>query len=182
MAQIGRRRFLQGITALTASGMAPQPAAAALSPPAKLTDIDHIIVLMKENRSFDHYFGNLRGVRGFDDPAAQQPGGGSMFRQADARSPDGFVLPFRLDTRRTNAQRIHNLSQAWRPQHASWNGGAMDSWVPAHRASDGARGPLTMGYLTREDLLSITPLPTRLRFATTTFPRFSGRPIPIATI
>src|SRR5271170_5969401 len=153
MTDIDRRRLIQ--TAATASALIAAPGLAATTgggAPAKLTDIDHIIVLMKENRSFDHYFGSLRGVRGFDDPAAQQPGGGSMFRQADARSPDGFVLPFRLDTQRTNAQRIHNLSQAWRPQHASWNGGAMDSWVPAHRASDGARGPLTMGYLTREDL------------------------------
>jgi len=35
--------------------------------PAKLTDIDHIVILMQENRSFDHYFGTLSGVRGFGD-------------------------------------------------------------------------------------------------------------------
>jgi phospholipase C len=152
MIDIDRRRFLGGAAALAASGAAPQLAAAAFGTRAKLTDIDHIIILMKENRSFDHYFGSLRGVRGFDDPTAQRPGGGSVFRQADAGNPDGCVLPFRLDTQRTSAQRLHDLSHAWGPQHAAWNGGAIDSWVPAHRAADGASGPLTMGYLTREDL------------------------------
>jgi phospholipase C len=152
MIEIGRRRLLQGAAALAASAMAPGMAVAALGPPAKLSDIDHIIILMKENRSFDHYFGSLSGVRGFDDPSAQRPGGSSIFRQADANNPDGYVLPFRLDTLRTSAQRIHDLSHAWGPQHAAWNGGAMDNWIPAHRAADGARGPLTMGYLTREDL------------------------------
>jgi phospholipase C len=153
MMEIGRRRFLQGVAALAATGSTPPWAGAATgAAPAKLSDIDHVIILMKENRSFDHYFGSLHGVRGFDDPTAQLRGGGSVFRQADADNPDGYVLPFRLDTHRANAQRLHDLSHAWGPQHAAWNGGAMDSWIPAHRAADGPRGPLTMGYLTREDL------------------------------
>src|SRR6185295_4165446 len=66
-----RRRLLQGSAAgvgLAALGL-PGAALAQLSPPAKLRDIDHIIVLMKENRSFDHYFGTLSGVRGFADVA-----------------------------------------------------------------------------------------------------------------
>jgi phospholipase C len=148
MTEIGRRHFLQGAAAVVAAPAVAVSAAA----PARLADIDHIIILMKENRSFDHYFGSLRGVRGFDDPNAQRQGGGSVFRQADPGHPPGYVLPFRLDTRRTNAQRLHDLSHEWGPQHAAWNGGAMDSWLPAHRAADGASAPLTMGYLTREDL------------------------------
>jgi phospholipase C len=151
MAEIERRRFLQGVAAFAAAGLAPDIGAAATASAAKLTDIDHIIVLMKENRSFDHYFGSLSGVRGFDDPTAQNPGG-SLFRQADPGHPDGYALPFRLDTFRTNAQRLHDLSHEWGPQHAAWNGGAMDNWLPAHRAADGTAGPLTMGYLTRKDL------------------------------
>ena len=145
---IGRRRFLQTAAALAVSGIAPASAAA----PAKLSDIDHIIILMKENRSFDHYFGSLRGVRGFDDPRAARPGGGSDFRQPDPGNPDGYALPFRLDTQRTSAQRLPDLSHSWEAQHAAWNGGAMGNWLPAHRAADGASGPLTMGYLTRDDL------------------------------
>jgi phospholipase C len=146
MQRIERRQFLQGVAALAGSALAAAIAAAD-APAAKLSDIDHIIILMKENRSFDHYFGMLRGVRGFDDPAGER-----IFRQADAQNPSGYELPFRLDTRRTNAQRLHVLNHDWGPQHASWNGGKMDNWLPAHRAADGQYGPLTMGYLTREDL------------------------------
>ena len=46
----------------------------------------------------------------------------------------------------------YDLDHGWGPQHAAWNGGAMDNWIPAHRQADGAAGPLTMGYLTRADL------------------------------
>src|SRR5260221_10348349 len=42
---------------------------------AKVTDIDHVVIFIQENRSFDHYFGSYRGVRGFSDmsTAFQQP-------------------------------------------------------------------------------------------------------------
>jgi phospholipase C len=152
MIDIGRRRFLQ--TGAAASAMtAVAPAAGAQTPaPGKLSDIDHFIILMKENRSFDHYFGSLSGVRGFDDPAARKADGSSVFRQADSLTPGGYVLPFRLDTLKTNAQRLHDLNHGWGPQHAAWNGGAMDNWIAAHRQSDGAAGPLTMGYYTRDDI------------------------------
>ncbi len=147
MQTIARRRFIQAAVA-TSALTAIAPGAAAETPNGRLTDIDHFLVLMKENRSFDHYFGTLSGVRGFEDPAA----GRSVFAQADPDNPDGHVLPFHMNTLTTNAQRIHDLSHEWGPQHEAWNGGAMDRWITAHRASDGARGPLTMGYLTREDL------------------------------
>jgi phospholipase C len=154
MTEIRRRQFLQAAAAASAfSAVGPGVAMAAPdAKPAKLGDIDHIIILMKENRSFDHYFGTLSGVRGFDDPKAVRADGSSVFRQADAQNPDGHELPFRLNTLRTNAQRLHDLSHAWGPQHEAWNKGAMDKWIAAHRAADGKSGPLTMGYLTRADL------------------------------
>ncbi|HLY05286.1 MAG TPA: alkaline phosphatase family protein [Rhizomicrobium sp.] len=154
MRDIARRGFLQGAAA-TSSLMFASPFAYASNDAArasKLTDIDHIIVLMKENRSFDHYFGTLSGVRGFEDRGATKGDGVSLFRQADPRARDGYVLPFHLDTQKTNAQRLHELSHAWGAQHSSWNAGAMDNWIPAHRTSDGKRGPFTMGYLSRADL------------------------------
>jgi phospholipase C len=40
---------------------------------SSLNDIDHFVILMKENRSFDHYFGTLSGVRGFGGHTAQTP-------------------------------------------------------------------------------------------------------------
>jgi phospholipase C len=154
MTNFDRRRFLAGAAALAATAeLAPTAAEAALRRrPAKLTDIDHIIVLMKENRSFDHYFGTLRGVRGFNDPTARRADESTVFAQPDPGSPDGVVLPFRLDTRHTNAQRLHVLSHEWGALHASWHNGAMDNWIPAHRVTNGAFAPLTMGYMTRQDL------------------------------
>ena len=47
-----------------------------------LRDVEHIVVLMQENRSFDHYFGTMRGVRGFGDPhPAMLRNGRSVWRQ-----------------------------------------------------------------------------------------------------
>jgi phospholipase C len=156
MNDIRRRNFIQGAAAASALGAAGLPVNGAMAQsvtPSKLGDVDHIIILMKENRSFDHYFGTLSGVRGFDDPTAGKTDGRSIFRQADALNPDGHVLPFHLDTLKTNAQRLHDLSHAWGPQHQAWNGGAMDNWIAAHRQADGnADGPLTMGYHTRADI------------------------------
>jgi phospholipase C len=156
MTKIRRRSFLQGAaaaSALTAAGSTLDAARAQDMAPSKLSDIDHIIILMKENRSFDHYFGTLSGVRGYDDPTANKADGSSTFRQKDSLNPDGHVLPFRLDTLKTNAQRLHDLSHAWGPQHQAWNDGAMDNWIAAHRQADGDdAGPLTMGYHTRADI------------------------------
>lgn len=127
--------------------------AVAEAAPAKLSDIDHLVFLMQENRSFDHYFGTLSGVRGFGDAhAATLPNGHPVFYQPDALSPDGYVLPFHLDTKSTSAQRLHDLSHEWNVLHASWDDGHVDGWVRAHRSSNGRSGPLTMGYHTRADL------------------------------
>lgn len=155
MFEIPRRNLLQGAaaaSALAALEVPFGPGLAQAAKPSRLADIDHFIFLMKENRAFDHYFGTLSGVRGFDDPAAVRPDGSSVFRQADPVGSEGYVLPLHLDTLKTNAQRLHELSHAWGTQHAAWNAGRMDNWIPAHRRSDGGRGPMTMGYLTRADL------------------------------
>jgi phospholipase C len=155
MTKIGRREFLRGAAAATTLSAMPGESSVAEAERGKLprlNDIDHVIILMKENRSFDHYFGTLAGVRGFDDPAAQRADGSSLFRQADPYARDGYILPFRLDTFKTNAQRLYDLDNGWKPQHASWNEGAVDNWIPAHRASVGEHAPLTMGHLARADL------------------------------
>ncbi|HEU5417363.1 MAG TPA: alkaline phosphatase family protein, partial [Streptosporangiaceae bacterium] len=130
--------------------------ALAAGPPrgsGSLRDIKHVVILMQENRSFDHYFGTLPGVRGFADPAAIQQGNGkSIFYQNDTQNPDGYLLPFRLDTTTTSAQAIPSTSHAWTVQHSAWNNGGMDNWLPAHLAADGTNGPFTMGYYTRDDI------------------------------
>ena len=128
MPDVIRRRLLQTAAAASAASALPF-GSAALGKGARssLNDIDHFIILMKENRSFDHYFGTLAGVRGYDDPRATGADGSSTFRQRDHLNPDGHVLPFRLNTRTTSAQRLHDLSHSWEAQHIAWNQGAIDT-------------------------------------------------------
>ena len=156
-----RRRLLR-----SAAQMASLTAAATLLPPnvrkllaktpnrpGSFKDIKHVVLLMQENRSFDHYFGMLSGVRGFGDPRALTLSSGmSVFHQPDAENPKGYMLPFHLDSFSTSAQKIPSTSHAWAVQHQAWNGGKMDQWLPAHRKADGAKGPYTMGYFKRQDI------------------------------
>ncbi|POM22801.1 Non-hemolytic phospholipase C precursor [Actinomadura rubteroloni] len=156
-----RRRFLTAAGAATAAALAadvlPPNVRRALAAPARragmISDIEHVVILMQENRSFDHYFGTLPGVAGFDDPdALTLDTGRSVFHQPDDVNPAGYVLPFHLDTGTTSAQAIPSTSHAWGVQHAAWNHGKMDAWLPAHRKADGADGPYVMGYYTRDDI------------------------------
>jgi phospholipase C len=156
-----RRRLLKG-----AAGIAVAAAAQSLmpfnvrrmlaqGPPSRgsLGEIKHVVLLMQENRSFDHYFGTLAGVRGFNDPKAHKLWNGrSVFYQPDAENPSGYLLPFHLDTRASSAQKIPSTSHAWAVQHEAWNRGQMNNWLPAHRKADGENGPYCMGYYTRTDI------------------------------
>jgi phospholipase C len=123
----------------------------------RLTDIEHIVILVQENRSFDHYLGTLRGVRGFADPAVPALGDGSgLSILAQPGYPGGVrgghLLPFRLDSFH-NGECTHDISHGWGPQHTYWSGGRLEGFVRGHLAVDGAaNGPLTMGYYTRADL------------------------------
>src|SRR5882757_7948737 len=115
MTELTRRRLLG-----SAAGVAATAAAATLLPPSvqkalaqgapqhgSIEDIEHVVLLMQENRSFDHYFGTLSGVRGFNDPnAAKLPNGKPVFYQPDSQNPAGYALPFHLDTHSTSAQKI----------------------------------------------------------------------------
>jgi phospholipase C len=114
--------------------------------------VDHVVFLMQENRSFDHYFGSYRGVRGFDD----HPGGSlGAFAQSWPGGSAPTLLPFHLDTSSTKAECTNDLSHAWDVQHLCWNNGQMDRFVATHvepQVEGPANGVLTMGYYTREDL------------------------------
>ncbi|MFJ5612634.1 phospholipase C [Streptomyces sp. NPDC093221] len=158
---ISRRRFVASAAALAGAagvaGVLPENLArAATAGPAEgdLSQIKHVVYVMMENRSFDHYFGAFPGARGFNDKTAiKLPNGDSVFRQPDPANPDGYLEPFHMSTLSTGAAAIPSLSHDWRDQHASWNQGAMDGWLSAHIASDGeVNGAYTMGYFTREDI------------------------------
>lgn len=161
MTDLTRRRFLGAAAATAGAGAAlsllPASVQKALAStpnrPPRMSDIKHVVLLMQENRSFDHYFGTMSGVAGFADPKAiTLSTGRSVFYQPDTVNPDGYLLPFHLDTTTTSAQAIPSTSHAWAVQHSAWNGGKMDNWLPAHRAADKANGPYVMGYYTREDI------------------------------
>jgi phospholipase C len=124
---------------------APSPGASC----SQLTDIQHVVIFIQENRSFDHYFGSYRGVHGFSDQSA-------AFQQPDpantAKAPAGVLLPFHLDTATTNAACTHDITHDWVPQHQSWNNGGMDGFVSSRLPIDANDAVLTMGYYTRADL------------------------------
>jgi phospholipase C len=158
--KITRRRLLGNTARLAAAAFASsflppnlRRALADASRPGSFRDIKHVVLLMQENRSFDHYFGTMAGVRGFNDATALQLSTGkSVFHQPDVENPNGYLLPFHLDTRQTSAQKIPSTNHGWKVQHESWNGGRMDRWLPAHRKADGVNGPYVMGYHTRADI------------------------------
>ncbi len=104
-------------------------------------------------------------MRGFGDPnALVQSNGKSIFYQPDPQNPDGYLLPWHLDTKTTSSQAIPSTSHAWTVQHAALNinvsatpgrptTATNDNWLPAHIAADGAaHGPYTMSYYERQDV------------------------------
>jgi phospholipase C len=116
-------------------------------------DAEHIVILMQENRSFDHAFGTLRGVRGFDDPRALRlENGNSVMVQTDAKGAS--FAPWRLDIRDTKITWMGSLPHSRESQVDAWNDGKHDGWLEAKRAGEKeyAPLPLTMGHYTREDL------------------------------
>jgi phospholipase C len=121
---------------------------------AKITDIEHVVILTQENRSFDHYFGSYRGVRGFSDSSA-------AFQQPDSSNtsiaPVGTLLPFHLDTSQVNAACTHDISHDWVPQHQSWDNGKMDGFVNSRLPISASDAVLSMGYYTRADPLRWRP-------------------------
>jgi phospholipase C len=148
MTSISRRRFLQLLGSTTLASLLPASIARALEVPANrrtgtLEDVEHIIVLMQENRSFDHYFGALKGVRGFGDPRpVNLASGRSVWHQPDG---DRYVLPFRPTAPDLGLQFLEDLAHDWTSTHAAWNAGQYDQWVSS-------KGTTTMAYLTREDI------------------------------
>jgi phospholipase C len=143
-----------GAGALSAAALLGDPfvqAALAAQPRCgRLQDIEHVVILVQENRSFDHYFGSYRGVAGFQDPDAS-PG---IFSQHGypAAGFGGVLEPFHIDTA-NGGECTNDINHSWGPQHTYWNGGRLDSFVSGHVAVDGAAtGALAMGYYKRADL------------------------------
>jgi phospholipase C len=126
-----------------------------------LSDVEHVVIFINENRSFDSYFGTYPGVRGFADPRVRKLGDGSgksIFAQpfpgAAGVPYGGHLLPFHFDTSK-GGECVNDISHEWAALHRCWHGGKLDSFVSVHvdPTVNGTRdGPNTMGYYTREDL------------------------------
>ena len=156
MPSVDRRAFLLSASAALAL---PPAVAKALSIDADvrtgtLTDVEHVVILMQENRAFDHYFGVMNGVRGFGDrfpiPLPDSPGlrRKTVWTQVNDTAKGGppLVSPFPLDTIATFAHmRVESTPHSWSDAQAAWNEGRMDRW-PA------AKTERAMGYYRREDI------------------------------
>jgi phospholipase C len=162
-----RRQLLQGGAVLGAGAVVGLPrranaasmraiAQAALTKPAgsDLGAIEHVVFLMQENRSFDHYFGAYPGVRGFDDHPKDSYGAFAQpYAGNKTLAPNGVLLPYHMDIVKYQASCTGDLGHGWGTQHACWNDGKMDSFVSVHTSGDGPiEGLHTMGYYTREDI------------------------------
>ena len=147
-----RRDFLRTSTTAGAAALLdafPPSIRRALALPASsrtgtIEDVQHVVILMQENRSFDHYFGTLGGVRGFNDRrTAPLRENRSIWQQPDGNG--GVVMPFPMPSSSTDSQHVRSLPHGWVDGHAAWANGRNDNWVPA-------KGALAMGHYTRNDL------------------------------
>jgi phospholipase C len=146
-----------------------------------IKDVEHVVVLMQENRPFDHHFGTLRGVRGFADPRAVnihlplqhggsalasvflQPAGAALTAAGYAVPADhgnlggptdgAFVIPpFRVKPESINPA-VKGLGSAYLPGTGhNWAGGQASWNHGQYDAWAPVRGPMAMSYMTRDDL------------------------------
>jgi len=182
-----RRQFLHlmGLTAITNSlkeNIAKAQQIPANDRTRSIQDVEHIVILMQENRPFDHHFGTLRGVRGFSDPRAAhinlplksgpgttpvpvflQPAGAANMAAGYSVPPDSgnlggpsdgveVIPPFRVNPDAVNPGQT-SLGLTYLP-------GTGHSWSAIHGAwNEGLydnwaiqQGPMAMSYMTREDI------------------------------
>ncbi|MCX2432055.1 phosphocholine-specific phospholipase C [Pedobacter sp. GR22-10] len=147
-----RREFLKKAALLAgATGAANTLPAAVLKamainaePGTTFQDAEHIVFLMQENRSFDHMFGKMKGVRGFNDPHPHiQPDGNKVWLQKDGQ---GYTYaPFHVDINKTKITWQGGLPHSWNDQVAARNGGRYDKWVPVKSA-------MSLAYYDRNDI------------------------------
>ncbi len=152
-----RRDFIKKASMLAAGMALPSSVLKAMSiNPAEgstFWDAEHVVVLMQENRSFDHSFGSLRGVRGFNDPRAiKLPNKNKVWLQTNQKGET--YAPFRLDLKETNATWMSSLPHSWENQVDARNDGKYDQWLQAKPSGnkDYKEMPLTLGYYDREDI------------------------------
>jgi len=144
----GGASLSQVIPSAIAKAMAIDPALG-----STFYDAEHVVLLMQENRSFDHAFGTLRGVRGFNDPRAiRQPNRNKVWLQTQKTGET--YAPFRLDIKNSKITWMGCLPHNWTDQTDARNKGKMNKWLDVKHSGfkEFADLPLTMGHYTREDI------------------------------
>jgi phospholipase C len=136
------------MAAATLAGF-PESISRALAIPAfhetgTIKDVKHVVILMQENRAFDHYFASYKGIRGFGDRLTiPLPNGRNVWEQIDGNG--NVVLPYHLDETQGNAQRVNGTPHAWDDAHQAWDGGRLYQWPRF-------KGTNTMGYFEAAEL------------------------------
>ncbi|NKJ44765.1 phospholipase C, phosphocholine-specific [Novosphingobium sp. SG720] len=155
-----RRSFIRALTA-GAGAAAPftQAIARALDIPGHrrtgtVQDVAHVVILTQENRAFDHYFGTMRGVRGFGDrfaaPAPALPDAPRRTVLVQPNEHEGaspaLIAPFRLDTAHDfRLYRPLGTPHNFADSQAAWDNGRMGAWTRAKHNH-------AMAHFTRADL------------------------------
>ena len=127
-----------------AAGAAPTDSLGACAAPAQLP-VDHVILVMQENRSFDHLLGHLKG-NGQDDVDVPD--------ESKAASP---VDPADLSKGTVAWQREKDLcfedtNHEWDGTHLEWNGGKNDGFPKANASKSDPTGSRAMGYYDQTEL------------------------------
>jgi phospholipase C len=156
--ELDRRAFIKALAASAGAATLPASIQRALAIPANnatgtIRDIEHVVILMQENRSFDHYFGTLQGVRGFNDPRVVTLSNGNPAWYQPTGTGTDYIAPFHPTTPVSGSSGapdmgitfIEDLDHGWQGTHLAWNNGQWDQWVPNKTST-------TMAYLTRADI------------------------------
>lgn len=159
MPTTNRRNFLLASVAGGAAAALPASIARALAigPDIRtgtIADVDHVVILMQENRSFDHYFGTYPGANGFSDRFPiplppmpnQQPGNLARTVWLQQGAAGRAIVPFHLSTAQNfDLMRVEGTPHHWEDAHFAWDNGRMANWPEA-------KTPRAMGYFRREDI------------------------------
>lgn len=149
MAKVNRRKFIKlsagaaAASAIWSSWLQDALAVEANNATRSIQDVEHIVILMQENRSFDHYFGTLRGVRGYGDrfPIPLESGQ-RVFQQSDGKK---IIPPYHANKKTSNAALINGTPHDFPDMQAAWNQGKYGFW-PKFKT------PYSMAYYTREEI------------------------------
>ncbi len=146
-----RRDLLKlGVAGLSAASLASLRKAMAIpanSGTGTIMDVEHVVIFMQENRAFDHYFGTFAGVRGQGDPRPLRlRNGHSVWRQPSDEHADGYVMPYRADSKTANAYVMGGGDQGHVEAVPIVNGGHFDGWGTSKQMRN------RMTYFRAEDL------------------------------